>query len=217
MGIGGGAPPLPAGGAAADRLGFFLGGGGGGFFFPASPASPDDPVDPVGDGDGTGDAALIAACFCAHVVAVAVAAVVTSLGGVGGPVEDPVFEVPSLAKRFCSSLSCDGGVAFGLGGFGGGVSSSAWLGEEDPMPKAGTLMPAAPNLLTAPWFRLLELTPSVDRGLAVRSGVPEPDRGGNLGGRLGALVSLGAAPTTESYEGGLRLPAASLLTGGGGR
>lgn len=79
-------------------------------------------------------------------------------------------------------------------------------------------MPAAPNLLTAPWFKLPELTPRVASGLAVRSGVPEPDRGGNLGGRLGALASLGAAPTTESYEGGLRLPvAASLLTGGGGR
>lgn len=192
-----------------------MGGGGGGFFFPARPG------DPVGDGDGA--AGLIAACFCAHVVATGAAAAATaataaaSVGGVGGPVEEPVFEVPSLAKRFCSSLRCDGGVAFGRGGFGGGASSSAWLGEDDPIPKAGTEMPAAPNLLMAPWFKLPELTPSVDSGLAVRSGVPEPDRGGNLGGRLGALASLGVAPTTESYEGGLRLPAASLLTGGGGR
>lgn len=180
MGIGGGAPPLPGGAAAADSEGFFFGGGGGGFFFPARPGDPD------GDGDGTGAAALMAACFCAHVVAVAVA----SLGGVGGPVEEPVLEVPSLAKRFCSSLSCDGGVAFGRGGFGGGASSSALLGDDDPMPKAGTEMPAAPNLWTAPRFRLLEPTPSVDSGLAVRSGVPEPDRGGNLGGRLGPLTSL---------------------------
>jgi hypothetical protein len=165
---------------------------------------------------------LMAACFCAHVVAggVAAAAAAVAAAAAAGSL-GTAAEVPSLAKRFCSSLSWDGGVALGRGGFGGAASSAApaWLGDDDPMPKAGTEMPAAPSLWTAPWFRLLELTPSVDSGLAVRSGVPEPDRGGSLGGSLGALASLGLAPTTESYEGGLRLPAASLSLriGGGGR
>lgn len=77
--------------AAADSAGFFFGGGGGGFFFPARPGDPD------GAGAGNGAAALITG------------GVVVSLGGVGDPVEEPVLDVPSLAKRFCSSLRCDCG------------------------------------------------------------------------------------------------------------
>lgn len=121
--------------AAADSEGFFLGGGGGGFFFPARPGDPD------GAGAGTGAAGL------------RIGGVVVSLGGVGDPVEEPVFDVPSLAKRFCSSLRCDcgGGATTGRGGFGGGgASSSSLLGDALPMPKAGTDIPAAPSLLTAP-------------------------------------------------------------------
>lgn len=95
--------------AAADRVGFFLGGGGGGFFFPARPGDPD------GAGAGNGAAAL------------ARGGVAVSLGGVGDPVDDPVLDVPSLAKRFCSSLRCDcgGGAATGRGGLGGGGASSS--------------------------------------------------------------------------------------------
>lgn len=77
--------------AAADSAGFFFGGGGGGFFFPARPG------DLNGAGAGNGAAALI------------IGGVVVSLGGVGDPVEEPVLDVPSLAKRFCSSLRCDCG------------------------------------------------------------------------------------------------------------
>lgn len=135
MGMGGGAGPWPGAAAAglADRDGFFFGGGGGGFFFPIKAGDP--------DGDG-GAAAMVVACFCAQVAAVLAAA--DSLAGAA--------EVPSLAKRFCSSLSWDGGVAFGRGGFGGAASSAVpvWLGEDEPMPKAGTEMPAAPSLWTAP-------------------------------------------------------------------
>lgn len=67
------------------------------------------------------------------------------------------------------------------------------------MPKVGTDIPAAPSLLMAPWLRSLELAPRADNGLSVRPGVPEPDRGGSLGGRLGggALVPAEEA-TTDS-------------------
>lgn len=86
------------------------------------------------------------------------------------------------------------------------------------MPNAGTDIPAAPSLLMAPWLKSLGLAPRADNGLSVRPGVPEPDRGGSLGGRLGggALVPAEEA-TTDSYGGGLWLLGRSLLTGGDGR
>lgn len=119
-----------------------MGGGGGGFFFPARPG------DPEGAGTGAGNGAIGLAT-----AGLTIGGVVVSLGGVGDPVEEPVFDVPSLEKRFCSSLRCDcgGGATTGRGGFGGGgASSSSLLGDALPMPKAGTDIPAAPSLLMAP-------------------------------------------------------------------
>ena len=100
-----------------------------------------------------------------------------------------------LEKRFCSSLTGDAAAGEARGG--GGLGEDGVAGLVRPIPSPGTEMPAAPSLLTAPWFNKLLLLPPVLRGVRTGAGLPELVLGGSRGGNLGG-AGLDSAPTAES-------------------
>lgn len=169
------------------------------------------------------DIVFSAACFCAHVV--------PSDGAPwagGGDGVELLPKPPNFENRDCSSLTDPDPAAGGAAGLlapdreGGGGGNTCLFPPLIPSP--GTETPAAPNRLTAPWFRKpvcrLGAAGAGSPGEAPGEGPGEAllPRGGRRGGRLG-----GGGFAVAEYGGGggltaVSLPSApSLRAGGGGR